>query len=109
MQHKKSFVYQTGLVLGLATFLISNVQASPFKAELLKTGYNNEVQDNADAITPNGYPGATAEDVTPGSTSANTPHADEPPVASDRDPFSEPMNNTTKASDGKCGMSGNGN
>jgi hypothetical protein len=45
--------------------------------------------DNCDIITPNGFPGTTAEDVIPGTTGANTPHWDNPVYASDNDNFSD--------------------
>ena len=114
MAKEISSLHRAGLTIGLATFLISNAQANPFHAEVLKTGYQNHPPENQDIITPNAYPGPTAEDVTPGSTGANTPHVEESPSASDRDPFSDGSvyvvkpEGEDKPTDGKCGMTGNG-
>jgi hypothetical protein len=70
-------IFNAGLALGLTIFLTSNALAE----------YIVKPSDD-DIVQPNNYPGATAEDIVPGTTSASTPHYDEPPIASDRDPFS---------------------
>ena len=54
---------------------------------------------NCDIITPNGYPGTTAEDVIPGTTGANTPHWDNPVYASDNDIFSDGAKYVVEPSD----------
>lgn len=114
MAKEISSLHRAGLTIGLVTFLVTNAQANPFQAEVLKTGYENNPPENQDIVTPHTYPGTTAGDVTPGTNSANTPHVEEPPVASDRDPFSDGSvyvvkpEGEDKATDGKCGMSGNG-
>lgn len=38
---KRKFLTKTGLAVSLSAILVTNAQANPFQAELLKTGYEN--------------------------------------------------------------------
>jgi hypothetical protein len=87
MSKETQAFHKAGLALGLATFIISNAAANPFQAQVIKTGYVKTPSDQ-DIVRPNDFPGPTSEDVVQGTTSASTPHYEEAPIASDRDPFS---------------------